>query len=150
MKRVHARVRLFLETVAIVLAVTAVPSLGAQVCTISNATPLTFDPIYDGRRAYDGRASFTITCASTQTTMISLVYSHRMRSGTRGADITYDLYATPDHSTIWGSGGDGAIVTQTFPAGRPTTVFVYARIPPHQQPPAAGHFNDSVAIVTLP
>jgi spore coat protein U-like protein len=144
----RARV-LSLLGIVVLLAATTTPSLGTPFCTISNATPLTFDRIYDADDPHDGRASFVVTCARTQTTMISLVYSHRMTSGTRGADLTYHLYATPDHSSIWGSGSDGVTVPQTFPAGQPTIMYIYARIPAHQQP-VPGQFSDSIDIVTMP
>jgi spore coat protein U-like protein len=136
-------------TVVVSLAATTAPSLGTPLCSISNATPLIFDTKYDGERPDDGRASFVVTCASTHTTSISLLYSHRMTSGTKGSDLLYDLYATPDHSSIWGSGGDGATVAVTFSGGRPATMYIYARIPAHQHP-VPGHFTDSIEIVTVP
>jgi spore coat protein U-like protein len=136
-------------SVVVILAATTAPSL----CSISNATPLIFDTIfdtiYDGERPDDGRASFVVTCASTHTTSIALLYSHRMTSGTKGSDLLYDLYATPDHSSIWGSGDDEATVAVTFSGGRPATMYIYARIPAHQHPVPA-HFTDSIEIVTLP
>lgn len=145
-------IRLFVLAAAIVcgvLTARATPLLAGPLCMISNATPLTFDAIFDERRPQDGRSSFTITCSRTQTTMISLLYSHRMKAAARGPDLVYDLFARPDRSSIWGSGGDGASVTQIFPAGRPTTVYVYARIPAHQHS-VAGQFNDSIGILTTP
>jgi spore coat protein U-like protein len=145
----RARVRLLVGIVVAILAATTAPSLGMPLCTLSNATPLTFDRIYDADHPHDGRASFVVTCARTQTAMISLLYSHRMTSGTRGSDLLYDLYATPDHSSIWGSGSDGVTVPQTFSAGQPTIIYIYARIPAHQQP-APGQFSDNIDIVTMP
>jgi len=145
----RARGRSLFGIVVIILAASTAPSLATPLCMLSNATPLTFDSKYEADRPDDGRASFVVTCARTQTLLISLLYSHQMKSGTRGPDLTYDLYATPDHSSIWGSGGDGATVLQTFAAGRPTIVYIYARIPAHQQP-TPGQLSDSVGIMTMP
>ena len=145
----HVRVRSLFGIVVVILVGTTTPSLGMPFCTISNATPLTFGTTYAADRPDEGRASFVVTCARTQTTMISLLYSHRMTSGTRDADLTYDLYATPDHSSIWGSGGDKVTVPQTFSAGQRTIKYIYARISAHQQP-APGQFSDSIDIMTMP
>lgn len=119
-------------------------------CAITNATPLTFNgPVGDPNRPNDGRASFTLTCSFTLTTSISLLYSHAMKGGEKASQLTYNLYADRQRSVIWGNGADGTIVRQTIPAGQPTTVYIYARIPP-QQKPAAGRFTDSVEILTTP
>jgi spore coat protein U-like protein len=135
--------------VILILAATTTPSLGMPVCLISNATPLVFDTKYDPARPDDGRASFVVTCARTQTTFISLLYSHRLTSGTKGSDLLYDLYSTPDHSSVWGNGGDGATVAMSFSVGSPATVYIYARIPAHQHP-TPGQFSDSIEIETMP
>ncbi len=150
MSRIRIRL-LFLTAAAIVglLTTSALPSVARPLCVVSSTTPLTFDTIFDESRPQDGRSSFSVTCSRTQTTMISLLYSHRMKGSGRGADLVYDLFATADRSSIWGSGGDGAPVTETFPAGIPTTIYIYARIPAHQQS-AAGEFTDSIDIVTTP
>jgi spore coat protein U-like protein len=122
----------------------------APLCTITNATPLTFNgPVGDPNRPSDGRASFTVTCAVTLTTSISLLYSHAMKGGEKASRLAYDLYADPQRSVIWGNGADGTIVRQTIAGGQPTTVYIYARIPP-QQKPSAGRFTDSVEILTTP
>ncbi len=136
---------------AAVIALAALPAiaLGSPVCGISNATSLAFGTISDPDGPQDARASFVVTCTRTQTTTISLVYSHRLNGGAGGRELTYDLYSSANHAAVWGSGGDGAPIEQTFAAGRPTTVYVYARIPPHQQA-VAGRFDDSIEIVTMP
>jgi spore coat protein U-like protein len=118
-------------------------------CTISNATPLTFNGSDDDpRRPDDGRARFTITCPATLTTTISILYSHVMR-GARASQLMYDLYADPQRSVLWGGGADGGIVRQAVAAGRPATVYIYARIRPHQRP-FAGTFADSIDVVLTP
>ena len=141
--------------VGILLAGTTAPSVAAtrgllntQRCTISNATPLSFDAI-NTRNTSDGRASFVVTCPRTQATTISLIYSHHMKTGIPGAGLSYDLYATPNHAAIWGDGADGAPVSQTFSGGSPTILYIYARIPAHQQSDA-GQFSDNIEIMTMP
>jgi spore coat protein U-like protein len=124
----------------------ASPALAGPVCRISNLMPLVFDAPYDpfDNRPTDGRVSFSVTCSQAATTVLSLIYSHRLSGGsTKG--LRYDLFATPDRGAVWGSGSDGATVTRSFSAGTPTTVYVYARIPPHQKV-SAGRFNDSLFV----
>jgi len=140
-------------TASVVLAASmasASPALAGAGCTISNATPLEFDSEYDPfvGPPTNGRASFTVTCALPTSTTLSLLYSHRL-TGVSGAVLHYDLSATPDRMTVWGNGSDGLTVTRSFPAGTPTTVYVYARIPPRQKAPP-GRFNDSFLVVTGP
>jgi spore coat protein U-like protein len=128
----------------------ASPALAGPACTISKATPLEFDIKYDPfvGPPTDGRASFTVTCSHPTTTTLSLLYSHRL-TGVSGAVLHYDLSATPDRMTVWGNGSDGLTVTRSFPAGTPTTVYVYARILPRQKA-APGQFKDSFLVVTGP
>jgi spore coat protein U-like protein len=128
----------------------AVPTSGrSYACIISNTTPLTFDAADNTNYAQDGRASFRITCAHTQTTIVSLMYSHRMRSATQGGELSYDLYSTPNHSLVWGSGSDGGGVSEAFIGGKSTIVYIYAHIPAHQTP-LSGQFSDRIDIVTSP
>jgi spore coat protein U-like protein len=124
------------------------PSLAGPVCSISNETALSFGTIYNPKLPQDGRASFVVVCARTQTVTISLLYSHRMRSATRGAELSYDLYSSAGRSSIWGAGGDGPSVSQTIVRGTPTTFSIYARIPAGQLP-AAGDFTDTIEIVPM-
>ena len=139
------------------IAITTVPSFAgaaptsvrSYACIISNTTPLTFDAADNTSYAQDGRASFRITCAHTQTTIVSLMYSHRMRSTTQGGELSYDLYSTSNHSLVWGSGSDGVAVSETVRGGTSTIVYVYARIPAHQAP-LSGQFSDRIDIVTIP
>jgi spore coat protein U-like protein len=128
--------------------VTVSPTVAAPVCAISNITPLEFDAPYNpaNRRPTDGRTSFTVTCSSPTTTTLSLLYDHRL-TGVSDAVLHYDLSATPDRMTVWGNGSDGVTVTRSFSAGTPTTVYVYARIPPRQKA-APGRYNDSLLVVT--
>ncbi len=146
MKHVRACWFLAVAVASLALAPAAAPAM--PVCSVSNTTTLTFDTVYDGSRPNDGRAGFVVTCTRTQTTTISLIYSHRLDDGS-ARPLHYDLFATPDRSVVWGSGHDGAPVAQTFAGGRPTTVYIYARIPPNQQP-LPGNFSDSLEIVTMP
>jgi spore coat protein U-like protein len=122
-------------------------SFAAPACIVTNVAALAFGSIYAADEAQDGRASFVVNCSRTQTVTISLVYSHHMKSRD-GTGLTYDLYSAPNHASVWGSGGDGASVSATVPAGRPLTLFIYARIPAGQRP-VAGDFTDDVEIQTL-
>jgi spore coat protein U-like protein len=101
------------------------PALAASACTISNGTPLNFESRYDPFAGHptDGRASFTVSCSRRETTAISLFYSHRLTSGSTAA-LHYDLFATPERLSVWGSGSDGFAVTRSFAAGAPTVVYV--------------------------
>jgi spore coat protein U-like protein len=127
----------------------AIPAAsGASLCTVSNVSALAFETIADADHPYDARASFVLTCARTQTTTILLLYSHHMK-GARGEDLNYDLYSSSNHAAIWGSGGDGAPVSQTVAGGHPTTIYIYARIESNQRA-AAGHFTDAIEIEALP
>lgn len=118
-------------------------------CTLSDETPLTLAETSNPDGSLDGRASFVVTCARTQSVTISLLYSHRLRGASASADLAYDLFATTGNAAVWGSGGDGAPLTQTFSAGRPTRLFVYARVAAHQHP-VAGRYDDDLAIELLP
>jgi spore coat protein U-like protein len=124
-------------------------AFAGPVCRIANLMPLVFDAPYDPfvNAPTDGRVSFSVTCSHSATTELSLIYSHHMSGGSTNG-LRYDLFATPDRATVWGSGSDGETVTRSFPAGTPTTVYVYARIPPHQKVPA-GRFDDSFFVTTL-
>jgi spore coat protein U-like protein len=126
----------------------ASPALAGPVCRISNLMPLVFDAPYDPfvNGPTDGRVSFSVTCSHSATTELSLIYSHRMSGGSTNG-LRYDLFATPDRTAVWGSGSDGQTVMRSFPAGTPTTVYVYARIPPRQKV-SAGRFNDSFFVTT--
>jgi spore coat protein U-like protein len=110
--------------------------------------PLEFEAAYDPfiSRPTDGRASFTVTCNHVATVTLSLLNSHRM-IGASGV-LHYDLSATPDRMTVWGNGSDGATVTRAFPAGVPTVVQVYARIPPRQRA-APGRLHDRLVVVPI-
>jgi spore coat protein U-like protein len=125
------------------MVIDAAPASAGPVCRVSNLMPLVFDAPYDpfDNRPTDGRVSFSVTCSHSATTELSLIYSHHMSGGSTNG-LHYDLFATPDRGAVWGSGSDGQTVTRSFPASTPTTVYVYARIPPHQKVPA-GRFNDS-------
>lgn len=118
-------------------------------CALSDETPLTLAGSPDSGGTLEGRASFVVTCARTQSVTISLVYSHRLRGAAAGTDLAYDLFATTGNAAVWGSGADGAPLTQTFSAGRPTRLFVYARVAARQHP-AAGAYDDDLAIELLP
>jgi spore coat protein U-like protein len=139
--------------VAVVIAgllVTAAPAFANSACTISNGASLEFDSRYDPFAGHpsDGRASFTVRCSRPATVALSLLYTHRLTAGA-GAVLHYDLFATPDRLSVWGSGSDGAIVTRSFPGGAPTTVYVYARIPPGQKA-VPGAFHDSFSVLMGP
>jgi len=69
-------------------------------------------------------------------------------NGVRGEDLIYELYATTNHAAIWGSGADGAPVSETFVAGQPTTIYVFARVEAGQRP-SSGRFTDDVVIQVL-
>jgi spore coat protein U-like protein len=122
-------------------------SFAAPDCFVSNLTPLAFGTISAADQPQDGRASFVVNCSRARTVTISLLYSHHMKNGMRSADLVYDLYSTPNHASVWGSGSDGESVVQTVPAGRPVTIFIYARIPAGQRP-LAGEFTDNIEIQT--
>jgi spore coat protein U-like protein len=126
----------------------ASPALSQSVCRISNVMPLEFEAAYDPfiGRPTDGRASFTVTCNHVATVTLSLLYSHRLIGASGG--LHYDLSATPDRITVWGNGSDGATVTRAFPAGIPTVVQVYARIPARQRA-APGRLHDSLVVVPV-
>ncbi|MGP6190710.1 MAG: spore coat protein U domain-containing protein [Vulcanimicrobiaceae bacterium] len=89
---------------------------------------------------------------------MSLHYSHHLTGGA-GTALQYDLYATPDRSSVWGNGGDGTTITRSFAGGTtitrsfaggtPTTVYLYGRIPPRQKT-APGRLDDSLLITTQP
>jgi spore coat protein U-like protein len=146
-----SRSKLWLLAVTLAVSlVTISPAMAAPVCAISNITPLEFDAPYNSadNRSTDGRTSFTVTCARPTTTTLSLLYGHRL-TGVSGAALHYDLSATPDRMTVWGNGSDGLTVTRSFPAGTPTTVYVYARIPPRQKA-APGRFKDDLLILMGP
>ncbi len=128
---------------------TAAPAAAMSGCTLSDETPLALSPASNSDGTLDGRASFVVTCARTQNVTISLVYSHHLRGALAGNDLAYDLFAATGPGAVWGSGGDGAPVTQMFMAGRPTRLFVYARVAGHQHP-AAGSYDDDLAIQLLP
>jgi spore coat protein U-like protein len=145
---------IYAATLAIVGAAQLAPALAASRvsfaapgCTVSSVTALAFGTISAADQSQDGRASFVVTCTRAQTVTISLLYSHHLRNGMQSADLTYDLYSAPNHASVWGSGSDGASVVQTVPAGRPVTVFIYARIPAGQRP-LAGEFTDNIEIQT--
>jgi spore coat protein U-like protein len=128
----------------------AAPAFAGPVCRVSNLMPLVFDAPYDlfDNRPTDGRVSFSVTCSQAATTELSLIYSHHMSGGATNG-LRYDLFATPDRRAVWGSGSDGETVIRSFPAGTPTTVYVYARIPAHQKV-AAGRFNDGFFVTARP
>ncbi len=62
--------------------------------------------------------------------------------------MRYDLSATPN-GAAWGSGADGSGLTVSLPAGRPTTIRIYARIAPGEAP-VAGAFTGSIDVETTP
>jgi spore coat protein U domain-containing protein, fimbrial subunit CupE1/2/3/6 len=68
-----------------------------------------------------------------------------------GAKLSYQLYADPAHTVIWGNGtAGGRVMTYAapLPHGRTSTqrFTVFGRIPPGQNVPV-GTYRDSVVVV---
>ena len=75
-----------------------------------------------------------------------------MANSNGGADMAFNLYATPDYSTsVWGDGATGAQLTGAIPTGNSTSLSlapqtVYGKIPGGQNMLKAGSFSGSATV----
>ncbi len=66
-----------------------------------------------------------------------------------GADMQFNIYTNPLHTTVWGNGSSGSLISGVIPIslGSTTqTVTVYGRIPGGQATLRAGSFSGSLLI----
>lgn len=78
--------------------------------------------------------------------------SNRYLSNTSGgADMLFNVYTTPLHTTVWGNGSTGSLIAGVIPislGSHTQTVTVYGRIPGGQATLRAGSFSGSL-LMTL-
>ncbi len=88
-------------------------------------------------------ASFPVTLSTGQSNSYA---SRVMKSGTD--QLNYNLYTTPQRTTVWGDGSGGSSV-QTVNQNGTTTYSIYGQIPPGQDV-GVGTYTDSItATVTF-
>ena len=141
------------------LALAAIPTTaGADVCSVG-ATPVAFGSVSGGEVSATGTITFTCNGGGGENPFAIALSAgagaFAARTMTRGANsLSYNLYADPAHTQIWGDGSSGTVtvagnfdLTGNGPQSFNETV--YGLVPAQSLPPPGVYFDTIVVTLTF-
>jgi spore coat protein U-like protein len=147
-----------IRTASIALALALLPWTSAVACTVSSVGSVAFGN-YDvfALTSTAGAGSFSVgNCSKNAQNTRS--YTAALSTGTSGSFasrsmksgasvLTYNLYTTLQHATVWGDGTGSTATISNNPASLSTitTHTIYGLIPAGQDVPA-GNYSDTITI----
>ncbi len=96
-------------------------------------------------------SSYTLALGPSTTGAGDRISNRYLSNTSGGADMLFNVYTNPLHTTVWGNGSTGSLISGVIPIslGSTTqTVTVYGRIPGGQATLRAGSFSGSL-LMTL-
>jgi spore coat protein U-like protein len=145
-----------IRRVFVLLGLLAHGTLAAAACIVT-APNLSFGP-YDGLSGAPATtsANIVVSCDESPAATVTILlgpsavsggfFPRRMRQDAGSDLLSYNFYADPGASAVWGDGSGGtAIRSDRVLKNKPWTVTIYGRVPPGQDV-AAGSYSDLLTI----
>lgn len=96
-------------------------------------------------------SSYTLALGPSTTGAGDRISNRYLSNTSGGADMLFNVYTTPLHTTVWGNGSAGNLISGVIPISldsQTQSVTVYGRIPGGQATLRAGSFSGSL-LMTL-